>query len=198
MTPLERGALLLLIVLAAGCGSAGNAGDRSTSLPVLTGRGGDFDLVDHNNRAWNLVSQRGKVALLYFGYTSCPDACPMAMSKIARAYRQLGQGAGRVSTLFVSVDRDRDTPDVLKEYVGAFTLPVIGLTGTREQIDRATTQYRAPYEITPSDSKAGHLVSHTTSLFLIDTQGRLRAEFPHDVTPERIASGIRQLLEGGE
>ena len=189
--------LVPVLALAVGCGGAAPAADGARPLDVITDRGGDFELVDHENRTWNLSSQRGKVALLYFGYTMCADACPMAMSKIAQAYRQLGPDASRVAALFVSVDRDRDTPAVLKEYVAAFSIPVIGLTGTREQIDRTTAQYRAPYSIEKSDSKAGHFVSHTTSLFLIDQEGRLRREYPHDVRPAELAAGIRQLLDHG-
>lgn len=162
---------------------------------MVHGRGGDFILFNQDDQPWSLASERGKVVLLYFGYTSCADACPLMMSKVARAYRQLGSDASRISTVFVSVDRERDTPDVLKEYVSAYSIPITALTGSKLQIDRATSLYRAGYKVEHIDSATRLSVGHSKSLFVIDQRGRLRERYADDVMPSQIASGVKQLLD---
>jgi protein SCO1/2 len=156
--------------------------------------GGDFRLIDQNGRPFELARERGKVVLLYFGYTLCPDACPTMLSKLVRVYQLLGKDASRVETVFVSVDPQRDKPAKLKEYLGYFAIPAVGLTGPKEQIDRAVHRYGARYQITDSGSAAGPLVDHSTSLYLIDPKGDLRHTFQHDERPEVIAAEVGKYL----
>src|SRR5687767_12255498 len=112
----------------------GQPGEPS-DVPALDplGYGGDLSLTAHDGRPFRLQDLRGNAVLLFFGYTSCPDMCPLTMSRIASARDQVGGDASRVQTLFVSIDPNRDTPDVLKEYVGSFAMPVTGLTGSDEE-----------------------------------------------------------------
>lgn len=161
--------------------------------------GGDFTLTDQTGAPFTLSDLKGKVAVVFFGYTTCPDVCPLTMSKLAAARQSLGADGGKVATVFISVDVEHDTPAVLANYVKSFDEPLVGLTGTKAQVDAVVQQYRAAYEITPTpDSALGYQVSHSSYTYLIDPQGQLRHVFRDADKPEAIASGIRQVLrEGG-
>jgi len=137
---------------------------------------------------------RGRPVLLFFGYTSCPDMCPVTMSRITGAIGRLGRAGSEVVTLFVSVDPQRDTPAVLKEYVGSFTTPVIGLTGSYDEIMRVAAAYKASFEVVPTGTR-NYLVNHTSAIFLIDRSGKLRQYFKFDEKPEVIAAGLRTVLD---
>lgn len=200
-------ALCAVVLLAAlpACGrpESGTTG-AAVSAPVAdAGRpldtfefGGDFTLTDHRGRPFDLAKGRGRVHLLFFGFTNCPDVCPMTLSRIARALNLLSpEQRGQVTTLFVSVDVDRDTPTVLANYLRGFPVDVIGLTGTRAHVDHVVAQYKASYEITPSTSAAGPTVSHSTYTYLVDQAGKVRHLFRMADTPEEIAAGLKRLLE---
>ncbi len=200
--------LVLAATLAQGCkdGAGTEVPDQSsssampqqgTAVPALQKYdiGGNFTLTDQNGQPFELSQLHGKVALLYFGYTLCPDACPATLARLTRAYKLLGpQARDNVVTLFISVDSGRDKPQKMKEYLDYFDVNAVGLTGTRSQIDPVVAQYGAKYEITDSGSAAGYLVNHSTSLFLIDQHGEVRYVFKHKDPPELIAAGVRQLL----
>lgn len=163
-------------------------------LPVLP-IGGNFTLTDHDGQRFQLASLRGRAVLIFFGYTSCPDACPTTLSKLSSVYRRLGNDAKRVKTLYVSVDPGRDTPAVLKADLGAFELDALGLTGTRAEIDKVVAQYGAEYQIIPTPNSAmKYTVAHSTMLYVLDTAGRARLEFPYEATVDQIVSGVRAVL----
>jgi protein SCO1/2 len=165
------------------------AGGTTGSTPPKTSPG-TFTLVDHDHRPFRLGD---RPALLFFGYTHCPDACPMTMSKIARAYRLAGPAARDIPTLFVSVD-PRDTPDILRRYLSYFAaVPAKGLTGSKEQIDAVVRHFEADYEIRDSGSAAGPLVDHTTSVYLLDREGNVAQRFAPDVDPRAIAKAMREV-----
>jgi len=175
------------LLLAIGC--------RHAQLPVLP-VGGDFALTDFNNQTFHLASLRGKVVLIFFGYTSCPDVCPTTLSKLSSVYKRLGDDASRVKTLYITVDPQRDTPAVLKEDLGSFHVDALGLTGTKAEIDRVVGLYGASYEIVPTpDSEAKYTVAHSTTLYALDAQGRTRILFPYEATVEEIVRGLRTILE---
>jgi len=153
----------------------------------------DFELVDHDGRIFRSASLKGDPALLFFGYTHCPDACPTMMAKVARAYRDAGPSARHIPTLFISVD-PRDTPPVLKQYLGYFgAVPAKGLTGTKPQIDAVVKQFGARYEIRDSGSAAGPLVDHTVRLYLLDRDGDVVKLFDPTVDPAEIAKEMKSL-----
>ena len=181
-------ALLLTASLLFACG--GSPEPPPLSHPL----GGDFTLTDQDNAPFKLASRRGKVVLLYFGYTLCPEACPTMLAKLVRVFHLLGPRAKDVEVVFVSVDPRRDTPATLKSYLSYFKIPVTGLTGTKEEIDRVVHQYGAFYEFTDSGSAAGPLVNHSTHLYAIDRKGELGPLFAHDDPPDRIAAEIEKLL----
>jgi protein SCO1/2 len=202
------GGLVVAAVLIAACRDAAvpaepASGAASASAPVTRPVelqtfefGGDFVLTDDQGQPFDLAKGRGRVHLLFFGFTTCPDVCPMTLSRIARAFNQLmPEERAEVVTLFATVDVDRDTPAVLASYLKGVPVPVIGLTGTRAQVDAVVDQYKATYEITPSDSAGGPTVSHSTYLYLIDRDGRLRHLFRLADSPELIAAGLRLALQ---
>jgi protein SCO1/2 len=134
--------VLALLMIVGPLGSTAGAQTESAhgGLSLRSG-GANFTLTDQDGRPFQLSSLRGRVVLLFFGYTSCPDACPTTLSKLARVYKLLGRHRERVVTLFVSVDPGRDTPRVLKEYLKYFRVNAVGLTGTKEEIDRVVGFY---------------------------------------------------------
>mgnify|MGYP006271110301 CR=1 FL=1 len=184
----------VVAVLAAAALAACQSKSTAAALPVLP-IGGDFELTGDDGRPFTLASQRGKVVLIFFGYSSCPDACPTTLSKLSTAVRKLGDDGKRVRALYVSVDPERDTPEVLKADLANFTLDAVGLTGTKAQIDKVVEQYGASYKIvlTPQ-SAAKYTISHTTAVFALDTSGRVRSMFPYEASVDEVVSGIRAIL----
>lgn len=180
-----------LVIIAA---SLACFGCRRNELPVLP-IGGDFTLTDYNGQRFELASVRGKAVLVFFGYTSCPDACPTTLSKLSKVYRKLGNDAAHVKTLYVSVDPERDTPAVLRADLSNFTLDALGLTGTKAEIDKVVAQYGASYEIIPTpDSEAKYSVAHSTTLYALDRAGRTRILFSYEATVDEIVAGLRSIL----
>jgi len=192
MTRLAAAAALVAVVACGACGKAEPpAGLREADRPAF---GGDFTLTNQDDRPFRLQDVRGKAAFLFFGYTSCPDMCPVTMSRIAGAIGRVGKAAPDVVTLFVSVDPERDTPPVLKEYVASFGIPVIGLTGSDDQVRRVQSQYHASAQGV-STGTSNYLVNHTSAIFLLDRQGRLRQYFKYDESPEILAAALRAVLD---
>ncbi|HYK03885.1 MAG TPA: copper chaperone PCu(A)C [Thermoanaerobaculia bacterium] len=143
----------------------------------------DLTLVDDQNRPFSFTSLRGKPALLFFGYTHCPDACPTTMSTIARAYREAKTD---LPTLFVSVD-PRDTPAVLDQYLDYFTaVPAKGLTGSKEQLDAVVKRFGARYEL-----REGGLVDHTLNIYLLDRNGNVARTFAAGGDAGELAKAIK-------
>jgi|CXWL01.1.fsa_nt_gi protein SCO1/2 len=176
----------LLAMTAVACSRARLAIDPDLEvLPI----GGDFVLTGDDGAAFDTRSLRGRVVLLFFGYTSCPDACPTTMARLTKVYGLLRDFDldARVQTLFVSVDPERDTPAALHQYLSYFAVPAKGLTGSPEEIAAVAKSFAATYERTTADSAAGYFVNHTTYVFLIDGEGRVRHLFAHQDPPERLA-----------
>ena len=156
--------------------------------------GGDFSLTDHKGGQFRLSDHRGKVILLFFGYTSCTEACPIILGRINSVFKLLGGDRDKMLAVFISVDPQRDTPQVLREYVEYFSAGTVALTGKKEDIDVVVKQYGAMYEIEKSTSALGYHVSHTTDIYLIDQHGVLRWRFKHTDRAALIAESVKQLL----
>jgi protein SCO1/2 len=183
----SRLASALLVVLVLACARTAPAPEKLMDIPP-------FELVDQKGGTFRSETLQGKPALLFFGYTHCPDACPMMMAKVARAYREAGAEARVIPTLFVSVD-PRDTPPVLEQYLAYFgAVPARGLTGSKEQIDHVVKVFGARYEIRDDGSAAGPLVDHTVRLYLLDRDGDVVQLFDPQAEPKEIAEAMRKLL----
>lgn len=156
--------------------------------------GGPFALTDHTGKAVTDADYRGKLMLVYFGYTYCPDVCPTGLSNIAHALDMLGADADKVVPLFISVDPERDTTEILAAYVAQFHPKIIGMTGTPEQVADAARAYRAYFSKTKVEGSADYLVDHSAIAYLMGPDGRFRMHFSHGASPEDMAAGIRKNL----
>ena len=157
---------------------------------------GEFELVDHNGNVVNEHSYDGKLRLVFFGFTQCPDICPTTLLEVRHALQELGEDAAQVQTLFVGIDRVNDTQEQLASYVAAFHPSIIGLTGSNEQIDAAAAAFNVTYGIQPaSESVSGEKeIFHTTYLFLMDREGRFLDVLGYGTKASRIAETIRKYL----
>ena len=143
-----------------------------------------------------LDDYRGKLILLYFGYTSCPDVCPLSLANLKMAINELTpEEAAQVQVIFVSVDSARDTPESLGKYVQLFRDEFIGATGTREEIDLMTSAFGAKYKLNPPDANGNYSVDHTSFTILIDRSGYYILNFPHGTPPAEMSSDLRYLLK---
>ena len=155
--------------------------------------GGPFHLVDQNGKAVSDADLKGKWQLIFFGYTHCPDACPTALNDIAIALDQLGPKREAVRSVFITVDPERDTPEVLKEYVTSFDAPILALSGSPEEIARAAKAYRVYYAKHPEPG-GDYSMDHSSVIYVMDPEGRFTASFTHQSTPEEIAERLKKLL----
>jgi len=182
------GAALALLVSLAGC-------HRQPPAPAdRPGFGGDFTLTNQHGQPFQLTQLRGKVVLLFFGYTFCPDMCPMTMAHITDVMTRLGDDRREVAPVFVSLDPQRDTPASIQAYVTHFSPELTGLTGSAAEIARVAGQYHVSYTTIDPGSK-DYLINHTTAIFLIDRQGALRNYVAYNEPTDRLVAAVRALLQ---
>jgi protein SCO1 len=143
----------------------------------------------------HLADYRGKVVLLFFGYTYCPEVCPTTLADLSRAMKNLGSRASQVQTIFISVDPERDTPQRLGEYARAFSPNFIGATSTPDEIALIAKQYGIYYQKVPAKSGTGYTMDHTAVVWVIDAQGNLRLEWPYGFETANMVSDLKQLLK---
>jgi protein SCO1 len=168
---------------------------RERPASVSLDLGGPFALTDANNgRTVTEQSFRGKLMLIYFGYTYCPDACPTTLNNISEAMAKLGAAADRIAPLFISVDPDRDTPPVMANYVKAFDPRIQGLTGDAEATHRVAKEFGVYYR--KHDVPGGYLVDHSSLLYILDGKGQLLRVLPASENGGRLAGDLRELLGG--
>ncbi len=159
--------------------------------------GGPFTLVDHNGKPVTEKDFEGRFMLAYFGYTFCPDFCPLGLSTITEALEILDEDdAGKVTPVFFSVDPKRDTVERLADYVPNFHPRMMGLTGTDEQVAAAAKAYRIYYNI-PEHEGDDYPVDHSTFIYLMDPDGAYSTHFSHDATPEEVAERLKTELKKG-
>ena len=191
---------LLLIVSLTACGSSANeSGPSPTPLPGTVFDPpidvADFTLTDHTGEPFSLSELRGKVVMLFFGYTNCPDVCPTTLLEFKRVKEQLGEDADQVAFVFISVDGARDTPERLAAYVHAFDPDFIGLTGEDAEIRTVGRDYGVFYQRVDYANPDNYLVDHTASSFAIGPEGRWRINFSYQSDPAGMATQIRRLLD---
>ena len=189
MTIIWRSSFILLAALASAC-SPEAPKFRSTDV---TGAefGKELALTDHNGKPRTLADFRGKAVVVFFGYTHCPDVCPTTLADMAGVMKSLGADAERVQVLFVTVDPERDTPEVLKQYVPAFDPRFLGLYGDLPATQRAAKEFKVFYELQPAKAPGAYTVDHSAQSFVFDPQGRLRLF----VRPDRIAADLAADLK---
>jgi protein SCO1/2 len=180
---------MLFALFLAGCSSP-------SAPPPLEGAtmGGPFTLTDQNGRRVSDRDFAGKYRLVYFGYTFCPDVCPVDMQVIGAGLRRFeaqdAARAARVQPIFISVDPARDTPPVLRQFVATFHPRMIGLTGSEAEIGQVAREYRIFYERGEASPGGGYMVNHTRMAVLYGPEGRPIAMIPHDQGPEGVATEL--------
>ena len=171
-------------------------GPRDARAPLQAPAiGGPFTLTATDGSTVTDETYRGKILLVYFGYTFCPDACPTTLNDIAAALAELGPRAERIQPLFITIDPKRDTREVLANYVRAFDPRIVGLTGTPEQITAAAKAYGvyyAPYKT--ADAPDGYLMDHTSVVFVMNGAHRFVASFTQDTPAAQMAERLRKLI----
>jgi protein SCO1/2 len=166
---------------------------RAATPPVTVG--GSFALTASDGTAVTDQTYRGKWLLVYFGYTSCPNTCPMTLNEIVTALEKLGTDAAKMQPLFITVDPQRDTRKVLEQYTQSFDPRIVGLTGSPQQIDAVTQEYGAyavRHKIGPGPED--YVFDHSTYLYVMDPGGKFVRAFDADTSGDRIADGLRELL----
>ena len=154
----------------------------------------DFKLTDHNGHTRTLADFKGKVVAIFFGYTHCPDVCPTTLSDFAAALQMLGAQAAQVQVIFVTVDPQRDTPDMLKQFVPAFDPSFLGMFTDAESLRQLAKEYKVVYQKTSVKGADDYLIDHSAGTYVYDPQGRLRLLMPYGSSPDAIAQDLKTLL----
>jgi len=153
-----------------------------------------IELTKSNGETFRLSDQRGKIVLLFFGYTSCPDVCPTTLAELNQVMDGLGDKADLVQVIFVSVDPERDTPEKIQQYAGHFHQDFIGLSGSTDELKTIWDSYGVFREEVEPNSALGYIVNHTARTYLIDADGNLRLSYGFQTPVEDIVSDLKTLL----
>lgn len=188
------GCIIAFLVLLAGCES--KPVFSALDITGIVGYGNDFRLTDHTGKARTMADFRGKVVVMFFGYTQCPDVCPTTLSDMRKVMELLQSDAPRVQVLFVTVDPARDTRDLLSRYVPAFHPSFLGLYGDAEATKKVTGDFKIVARKEDGKTPESYTVSHTAASLVFDPAGRLRLFVNYGAEPEKIAADIKLLLKG--
>lgn len=191
----------VLIAIAAGLwlselmvgGSGGGGSETASSGKAQVG--GPFTLVNHNAETVTDETFRGRYMLIYFGFTFCPDVCPTELSIMSAALDRLGEKAEKVQPLFVTIDPERDTPEVMARYVTLFHPRLVGLTGTPEQIAGIAKAYHVFYRKAEDESSTDYTMDHSSIVFLMGPDGEYLKLFPPQTPPDKMAEAIASYIE---
>jgi len=156
--------------------------------------GKDFAMPDHTGKMRTLADFKGKAVFVFFGYTQCPDVCPTTMTEMANVMQKLGPLSDKVQVLFVTVDPERDTPELLSKYVPAFDPRFLGLVGDKAATEKMAKEFRVFYQKVPGKEAGSYTMDHTAGSYIFDPQGRLRLFVRHGQGPEPIAHDLKLLL----
>jgi protein SCO1/2 len=195
-------AVILAVIAGVGIGALSHllTRDGAPALREVVGFGeaaigGPFRLIDSEGRERTEADFRGKLLLVEFGYTFCPDVCPLGLQLFADVLDRLGAAADDVVPVFITLDPARDTLEVLRSYAQHFSPRIVALTGSREAIDAAAKAYRVYYRLgADAASNPNYLVDHSAILYLMGRDGKFLTHFTHETPPDRVAAAIRSRL----
>ena len=189
--------LALCSTLLAAC-SDKPADATATGFSVIDITGADyatgFSLTDHNGQARTLADFKGKVVVIFFGYTQCPDVCPTSMSEMAQAKQLLGADGDKLQGLFVSVDPERDTPEIMKEYMGSFDPTFLALYAQPDKLPEVAKSFRIYYKKVDGKTPTSYTMDHSAGSYVYDTQGRLRLYHRYGSGAPALAGDLKKLL----
>ena len=184
-----------VLLLLAACDKPGKAPEFALTNITGASFGKELNLPDHNGKMRSLGDFKGKVVMVFFGFTHCPDACPTTLVEMSQVLRELGAQADKVQVLFVTVDPERDTPAVLSQYVASFHPSFLALSGDLEATTRVAKEFKVFFQKQPSKS-GGYSVDHSAGIYIYDPQGRLRLFAPFGKGGAPILHDVRLLLAG--
>jgi protein SCO1/2 len=190
------------LLAAAGCGERGSSasGGPKASFKSIDITGAEYarklELPDADGKTRSLGEFKGKIVVVFFGYTQCPDVCPTTMAELSQVRRALGADGDRLQGIFVTVDPERDTPAVLKAYVDNFNGGFIGLRGSAEQTQATAKEFKVFFAKVPGKTETSYTVDHTAGAYVFDTQGRIRlfSRYGSAGGPKALEDDIRALL----
>lgn len=156
--------------------------------------GGELRLTDHHGKPRSLADFRGKVVVISFGFTHCPDVCPTALSDLAATLKLMGEAAADVQVLFVTVDPRRDTPELLRQYVPAFHPTFLGLHGDAAAVEKVKKDFHVYAQERPGKTPDSYTIDHSAQIFVIDRRGQVRVLFPPNTPPSAMANDLRLVL----
>ncbi len=187
-----RALLLMLMLCLAACG-AGEHRFRSTDITGAN-YGKTLELRDTSGRQRSLADFKGKVVVLFFGFTQCPDVCPTTLGQVSAALKELGADAARVQVVFVTLDPERDTPALIAQYLAAFNSDFLGLSGDLDATRAVAKEFKVFFEKRAGSSPGRYSIDHSSQTYVIDAKGRLRLFVRHERLGEDLVTDIRTLL----
>lgn len=169
---------------------------KNIDITGSTAFGKDFSLLDPDGNVRSLADFKGKVVVMFFGYTQCPDICPTTLTEMQQVMTLLGPQSDKVQVLFVTVDPDRDTAAILKQYVPSFDARFLGLRPADEAaLEKVTKDFKIYYKKVPGKSPGSYTMDHTAGSYAFDQEGRLRLYIKHAQGPETLAHDLKELLK---
>lgn len=195
--PAAKAGALSLVGVASALGLAGCEGPPQFQSIDLTGANyaRDFRLPDANGQERSLQDFRGKLVVVFFGFTQCPDVCPTALNDLVEVKRQLGADGDKLQGVFITVDPERDTPEVLKAYTTNFDPSFVALRGSPEQLAQVAQEFKAYYKKVPGKQPGAYTMDHSAASFIYDTQGKLRLYLRPGAGPKVLLDDLRLLLK---
>lgn len=190
---------LLVTLAASALAAAGCSGDKPQFKSVdITGSefGRDFRMQDQDGRLRSLADFRGQAVVLFFGFTQCPDVCPTTLAEIVQARQLLGADGAKVQAVFVTVDPERDTPQVLKAYLANFDPGFVGLRGSAEELEALAREFKVYYKKVEGKTPGSYTMDHSAASYVYDPQGRLRLYARYGIGAQALADDLRLLLQG--
>ena len=192
------------LLLAAGLAACDQLGMGAAGKPVFKGvdlTGAEYarslSLPDQDGRTRSLADFKGKVVVVFFGYTQCPDVCPTSMSELAEVKRSLGADGDKLQGIFVTVDPERDTPEMLKGYMASFDPSFIALRGTPEQLVAVAKDFKIYFKRVDGQTPTSYTMDHSAGSYVYDTKGRLRVYHRYGAGAQSLAADVRALLDEG-
>lgn len=203
----RRGAITRLlggagvVVLALSAGWLTGCGERPPAFSGIDITGADyaqgFDLPDQNGQRRTLADFRGKVVVVFFGFTQCPDVCPTSLSELAEAKRLLGSDGERLQGIFISVDPERDTPEIMRAYMASFDPTFLALRATPEELPALAQAFKVYYKKVEGKTATSYTMDHSAGSYVYDTQGRIRLYHRYGSGAQALADDVRRLLGEG-
>lgn len=186
----------LAVVLLAGCDKLGLSAPSTQAFKGVDITGADYQyaLPDQDGKTRTPADFTGKVTAVFFGYTQCPDVCPTTLAELAQVRKALGKDGNRLQAVFITVDPERDTPQVLKAYVGSFDPSFVALRGSVEQTTAVAKDFKVFFAKAPGKTPGSYTVDHTAGTYLFDPQGKVRLFERYGSGPELLSADIKALL----